>query len=665
MAYEEYTWIFGIVTVAFAASSFSNGANDIANSYSTTVAARSLKLIHVGIIAGLTEFVGAVFFGSRVTNTLKSNIIDISRFDDDPAVLMVLMMCAEVGSAVWLWFATTKGFTVSTTQTTMGAIIGAGIGAGAMPDFSWGRNSRITQTILTWTVAPLCSAVVAACVYGLVSFAIIDKKRSLDFGTKLMPLVLAATATVMALFILMEQHEKNKTTDFGVKLALPIVLSSFFGMLALGYVFWLPFVRRRLIHGDSRIRIFHLSLGPYLASRNPKLWRAGSPVGEVVPDYNAGLAFDEKDLEIDKITSVTALCNCRAADPESVLAPASSPTDSGFCSLRHTSTAAVLLQSSTPSLSLEPATDPTPEERWLDPYKDLRVWNPLRFRNLLWYYLLQGVSRDVITVKTQNEATTANNSEDLEKEVKAPKARPSAEALARRENENRKEHLLTYGQVMAAMMMSVAHGSNDVSNAVGPWVTVYAIWNKYTPSAAGSHPEAYKATNLVSKSPTPVWILVAAALLMALGFWIRGWKIMSATGTKLVRQTPSRGFSVAMGTALIVLLASRIGMPVSTTQCVIGSCVGVGFFGGGGFKIRRRTAGGSASDIHTRNPIRMIHCQWKRHFEVVVNKETVNWSQVVKMFTGWLLTLPIAGAISGILAAAILRSPSLYSYHSR
>jgi phosphate/sulfate permease len=70
--------------------------------------------------------------------------------------------------------------------------------------------------------------------------------------------------------------------------------------------------------------------------------------------------------------------------------------------------------------------------------------------------------------------------------------------------DNKTEHLWTYAQVASAMMMSIAHGSNDVANAVGPWVASY---NTYTSG------------KVTPKADTPIWILIIAGLLLGIGFW--------------------------------------------------------------------------------------------------------------------------------------------------
>lgn len=129
-----------------------------------------------------------------------------------------------------------------------------------------------------------------------------------------------------------------------------------------------------------------------------------------------------------------------------------------------------------------------------------------------------------------------------------------------RQYDSRVEHLWTYCQVVSAMMMSIAHGSNDVANAVGPWAAVY---------------ETYKAGAVATTSPTPVWFLIVAGLLLGLGFWVYGYNIMRALGNKITQMSPTRGFSIELGAAVTVMLASRLALPVSTTQCLVGSSMGV------------------------------------------------------------------------------------------
>lgn len=140
-ATAPYDWILAITFIAYIFSAFGNGANDVANAYATSVAARTLSMPQVGVLSVITEFFGAVVLGERVTDTIKNGIITIDRFEGRPGVLMLVMGCAEVGSASWLMFATSKGMPVSTTQTIVGALIGVGFASQSAITWGWTSGS--------------------------------------------------------------------------------------------------------------------------------------------------------------------------------------------------------------------------------------------------------------------------------------------------------------------------------------------------------------------------------------------------------------------------------------------------------------------------------------------------------------------------------------------
>lgn len=166
-ATARYDWILALTTITFFFSAFGNGANDVANSYATSVAARTLNMYQAGVLATITEFVGAVALGSRVTDTIKNGIINIDRkrhfdripsetyanytnrfpgFEGNPGALMLAMGCAELGNAVWLITATGLGFPVSTTQTIVGSLIGVGFASKVYCSLGIKRNPRLIST---------------------------------------------------------------------------------------------------------------------------------------------------------------------------------------------------------------------------------------------------------------------------------------------------------------------------------------------------------------------------------------------------------------------------------------------------------------------------------------------------------------------------------------
>src|SRR5687767_3174679 len=200
---DNVTWIIGLISIALCASAFGNGANDVANAYATSVAAQSLTLAQVGVLAMFTEFIGAVALGSRVTSTIKSGIIDINRFSATPSVFVLAMGCAEVGSATWLLAATKMGFPVSTTQTIVGALVGAGLASQASVTWEWTGGS-VTQVAASWGIAPCLSAAFSAILFSTMKYTILERNDPFKKAMRAIPFYFAFTCAVLALFFVME-----------------------------------------------------------------------------------------------------------------------------------------------------------------------------------------------------------------------------------------------------------------------------------------------------------------------------------------------------------------------------------------------------------------------------------------------------------------------------
>lgn len=114
----DYILAFGILFAFLDA--WNIGANDVANSFATSVSSRSLTMLQAMCIATVCEFGGAVLAGSRVSGTIKNDVIPAEAFADQPSMLMLAMCCALVGSSLWLTLATKIGLPVSTTHSIVG-----------------------------------------------------------------------------------------------------------------------------------------------------------------------------------------------------------------------------------------------------------------------------------------------------------------------------------------------------------------------------------------------------------------------------------------------------------------------------------------------------------------------------------------------------------------
>ncbi|WP_435248485.1 inorganic phosphate transporter [Vibrio sp. nBUS_14] len=125
------------------------------------------------------------------------------------------------------------------------------------------------------------------------------------------------------------------------------------------------------------------------------------------------------------------------------------------------------------------------------------------------------------------------------------------------------EGIFSVLMVITACAMAFAHGSNDVANAIGPLSAVVS-----TVEHMGE---------ISGKSTIAWWILPLGGLGIVVGLATMGHKVMATVGTGITELTPSRGFAAQLATACTVVLASGTGLPISTTQTLVGAVLGVGF----------------------------------------------------------------------------------------
>jgi len=116
--------------------------------------------------------------------------------------------------------------------------------------------------------------------------------------------------------------------------------------------------------------------------------------------------------------------------------------------------------------------------------------------------------------------------------------------------------------VVTACAMAFAHGSNDVANAVGPIAAVVGI---------------VQSGAIETKSVMPSWVLLLGGIGIVIGLLTYGARVMATIGQKITELTPSRGFAAELAAASTVVIASGTGLPVSTTQTLVGAVLGVGF----------------------------------------------------------------------------------------
>lgn len=116
-------------------------------------------------------------------------------------------------------------------------------------------------------------------------------------------------------------------------------------------------------------------------------------------------------------------------------------------------------------------------------------------------------------------------------------------------------------QILSACLVAFAHGANDVANAIGPVAAVIGV---------------LKTQTIASHTLVPPWLLAIGGGGIVIGLATWGWRVIETIGKKITELTPTRGFAAEFGAALTILLASKMGLPISTTHALVGAVFGVG-----------------------------------------------------------------------------------------
>lgn len=122
--------------------------------------------------------------------------------------------------------------------------------------------------------------------------------------------------------------------------------------------------------------------------------------------------------------------------------------------------------------------------------------------------------------------------------------------------------LFTLPLIFAAALLSFAHGANDVANAVGPLAAIH---------------DAVASGGIVTKASIPLWVMLIGAIGIVLGLAMFGPKLIRTVGSEITQLDQMRAFCVAMAAAVTVIIASQLGLPVSSTHIAVGGVFGIGF----------------------------------------------------------------------------------------
>lgn len=527
----DLLWILvvGFILAFFLA--FGVGANDVANSFGTSVGAKVLTLRQACILATIFEILGAVLIGYKVSDTVRKGILDVSMYEDSPKDLMLGNLAALGGSAIWNILATAFSLPISGTHSIVGAVVGFSLVARGLRGIHWWELGKI---VLSWFVSPVLSGFISVLLYLLIQFLILRKEKPLEPGLRSLPFFYGFTLFVNVFSVV---HDGPRMLKFDLIPwwgAMIVAVSVAVISMLVVWFFIVPRLRvtieRALSSDTDNDRITMTEIAQATKDQPKTLTYSFSPSDPVSDDI----------IDTDgnrKMSEANMLNGGRPASTVEVISGRLQPNDGP---------------------NMHPHPHPHPHH---PPHKRLS---------------LVMIEEAALAVPPCKE----NQDDDKPETAK----------------------LFSFLQVLTAVFGSFAHGGNDVSNAIGPLIALWMI---------------YFDGNVLQNSETPIYILLYGGVGISLGLWIWGRRVIQTLGEDLTKVTPSNGFTIEIGAASTVLLASKVGIPISTTHCKVGSIVFVG---------------------------------WVR------SRKGVDWGLFRNIILAWLLTLPVTGgltaAITSILFAA-------------
>jgi solute carrier family 20 (sodium-dependent phosphate transporter) len=575
MVYSEYTWIFvcSIFLALFVA--WGIGANDVANAFGTSVGAKALTMKQAIIIASICEFGGAVLLGAGVTDTIKSGIADLNYYTATPDLLMYGMLCALLATGLWLALATFLELPVSTTHSIVGAIIGMSLIARGPDSVIWTTGPTagspfpggVVAIILAWFITPAMAAVVAALLFLFTKLVVLKARDPFKRSLMLFPLYTFITVWVVVYFVIQKGvNSWLKSKTYNT--------TNTVGATPYDYPGCTPqaSTTKAMTNKTSGDEIT-FSLTGCAVQDGPNAWISTVCAAGVTAICIICLKYVIKLVEHD-------VANDEAADEAKLKAKEAAAA--GIVEGGGKDGEGVAAGEEDPNGASTSNRTPA----MLQAMRKSKVWTTLSTGAN--YDIHQSIENDEELMAMHNEAELFDR---------------------------KTEYSFKYLQVLTACANSFAHGANDVANSIGSMAAIYAIW---------------QCSCATSKAAVPIWMFVLGGVGLILGLATYGYKIMRALGVKMTKLSNSRGYCAELTSAIIVIVSSRYGFPVSTTQVITGAITGIGLLEVIAAKMNGQKNAASR----------------------------FNFKLLLKFFAGWAATLFVAGVTSAAFTAQGVYAPN-------
>ncbi|GAM37806.1 sodium:inorganic phosphate symporter [Talaromyces pinophilus] len=604
MRLHQYDYIFAIGTLFAMLDAYNNGANDVANSWATSVSSRSVSYRQAMVLGTVFEMLGAITVGARTADTIKNGIIPVSAFRGDAGVQMLAFTCALAAASSWVMWCTRHSAHVSSTYSLISAVAGVGVATAGASKVQWGWNNGkgLGAIFAGLGMAPAISAAFASIIFMLIKLVVLIRKKPVQWAVWSSPFFFLLAATLCTLSIVYKGSPSLGLSKKPGWYIAAVTMGTGGGVCLLSAIFFLPWLHAKVIKKDPSIKWWMFIMGPLLFKRPAPAeeYEANVPNYAVVQDDDDKTVVGSPEInahDVEKSTEGDASTNASEKDEKSlVTAEAGQASYKELMAQGQAKFHAKLLQKRGPlGWAMRTLRDNPMGAGQIYEFHNLKILAK-RIPATIVCGLLYGIHYDIHAAQTGIAGTP--DGQRMQRVYSHAKKYP-----------NEVEHTYSFIQVITACTASFAHGANDIGNSVGPWAVIYSAWN--TGNAAAS------------KAPVPVWQLAVLSGCISIGLITYGYNIMKVMGNKITYHSPSRGSSMEMGAALTVLIFSQYSLPVSTSMCITGATVGVGLCNG--------------------------------------TFKAVNWQRVGLLLAAWIMTIPIAGTLGGVLMGLFINAPHFTS----
>ncbi|XP_074837768.1 sodium-dependent phosphate transporter 1 [Carettochelys insculpta] len=647
-----FLWMLILGFIIAFVLAFSVGANDVANSFGTAVGSGVVTLRQACILASIFETVGSVLLGAKVSETIRKGLIDVEMYNSTQELLMAGSISSMFGSAVWQLVASFLKLPISGTHCIVGATIGFSLVAKGQRGVQW---SELLKIVLSWFISPLLSGIMSAVLFFLVRMFILRKADPVPNGLRALPVFYACTIGIN-LFSIM--YSGAPLLGFDKLPIWGILLISTGSAVVCALVVWF-FVCPRMKKKIEREIKSSPSESPLMEKKTGQKEDQDEckvPLGNGLGDCKS------PDTEVSAVNHRAAVEERTVSFNLGDLEEAPERERLPSVDLKETNVDSGAVQLPSGNLvqfnqAVSNQLSSSGHYQYHTVHKDSGLYKellhklhlakvgdcmgdsgekPLRRNNSYTSYTMAicGMPLDSFRAKeaepkgdelekltwagadtkkrirmdsyTSYCNAVADTHPAADVDLDGSRAEPgggdrkcSAGSLEEWHDQDRPEVSLLFQflQILTACFGSFAHGGNDVSNAIGPLVALYLV---------------YQTGDVAAKVATPIWLLLYGGAGICIGLWVWGRRVIQTMGKDLTPITPSSGFSIELASALTVVIASNVGLPISTTHCKVGSVVSVG---------------------------------WLR------SRKAVDWRLFRNIFLAWFVTVPISGLISAAIMA--------------